>query len=92
LDGDQRFRQVRNWKTPEETRKLDIYKQNKAIEKGYSVIRILQKDVFYDKNDWLNTLLEKIKELSNSTEKKVIYICSNNEYQIFIDEENKLVV
>jgi len=92
LDGDQRFRQVRNWKTPEETRKLDIYKQNKAVEKGYSVIRILQNDVFYDKNNWLNTLLEKIKELSKSNEKKVIYICSNNEYQIFIDEENKLVV
>jgi very-short-patch-repair endonuclease len=92
LDGNQRFTQVRNWKTPEEIRKIDIYKQNKAIENGYSVIRILQLDVFNNRNNWLNTLLKKIKETIEKTQKKVIYICSNNEYQIFIEEDNKLVV
>ena len=49
------------WDPPEETRKRDKYKMEKALENGYSVIRILQEDIYYDKNDWKNKLINSIK-------------------------------
>jgi hypothetical protein len=58
LDGVQHFRQVANWQSPEETQERDRYKEERAIENGYSLIRLYQEDVFYDKTDWKD-LLEK---------------------------------
>ena len=45
LDGAQHFRQVRNWKSPEEQFENDKYKEKCANENSYSVIRLLQEDV-----------------------------------------------
>jgi very-short-patch-repair endonuclease len=56
LDGLQHFEQVSNWQSPEETHLNDVYKMKCANENGYSVIRLLQTDVFYDTYDWLNEL------------------------------------
>jgi very-short-patch-repair endonuclease len=52
LDGPQHFMQISNWKTPEETIKNDVYKMKCAIENGYIIIRLLQDDVWRNKNDW----------------------------------------
>ncbi len=46
LDGAQHFRQVANWTPPEITQKRDTYKTRLAIYKGYSVIRLLQSEVW----------------------------------------------
>jgi hypothetical protein len=56
LDGVQHFTQVSNWKSPQTIRTNDIYKMKCAIKNGYSVIRLLQEDVFYDRIDWKNIL------------------------------------
>lgn len=61
LDGDQHFSQVSNWKSPETVRVTDIDKMKKALNNGYSIIRILQEDVYADKNDWKNKLTQYIK-------------------------------
>jgi very-short-patch-repair endonuclease len=71
VDGEQHFIQVSNWDPPEETRKRDKYKMEKALENGYSVIRILQEDIYYDKNDWENKLKNSIKIYENPT---IIYL------------------
>ncbi len=63
LDGEQHFIQVGKWKSPEEQRKIDLYKMKCANENGYSVIRIFQKDVLKDRIDWLRTLQESIHEI-----------------------------
>ena len=52
VDGPQHFFQVSNWKSPEETQKIDRYKEICACTNDISVIRLLQTDIFYDKNDW----------------------------------------
>lgn len=59
LDGAQHFRQVYNWAPPDETRTRDRYKERKANESGYSVIRLLQEEVLYETSDDWRTLLEK---------------------------------
>lgn len=62
LDGIQHFKQVRNWQTPEEIQKTDKYKMKLANDNGYSVIRIFQEDVWFDKNDWKTKLIDAIKK------------------------------
>lgn len=62
MDGRQHYEQVMNWKTPEETQKNDRYKEECAVKNGYSIIRILQEDVWNDKMDWKKLLLEHVKD------------------------------
>ncbi len=77
LDGEQHFRQVRNWLNPEIRIKIDVYKMKKANENGYNVIRILQTDVWYDKNNWEDKLSSNIKNFLTPI---CIYIDNKNEY------------
>ena len=64
-------------------RKNDLYKIECANENGYSIIRILQKDVYYDKYDWLTELCENIKKITDENKVQNIYMCKNNEYKDF---------
>jgi very-short-patch-repair endonuclease len=81
LDGPQHFIQVSNWKSPEETQKVDLYKMKCANDNGFSVIRLTQEDVYYDKYNWLNELDIAIKEIVEEKTVQHIYLCMNNEYE-----------
>jgi very-short-patch-repair endonuclease len=83
LDGIQHFKQVMNWKSPEEQFENDQYKEKSANDNGYSVIRILQTDVLYDTYDWLNELKDSIEQIVNEKVIQNIYLCMNNEYENF---------
>ena len=83
LDGPQHFQQVSNWSSPEEQFENDKYKEKCANDNGYSVIRILQEDVFYDTYDWLNDLCNAIKEIKNGDKIDNIYLSKNGEYDLF---------
>jgi very-short-patch-repair endonuclease len=84
LDGKQHFEQIGNWPSPEETRKNDIYKMKCANENGFSVIRILQKDVYKNKYDWLYELCKNIEKITNEKRVQNIYMCKNDEYKDFV--------
>ena len=60
LDGAQHFRQVSNWKSPYETMATDVFKMTKALENGFSVIRISQEDVWNDVGNWEDCLNDAI--------------------------------
>ena len=83
LDGKQHFEQIGNWLSPEKTRVNDLYKMKCANENGFSIIRILQKDVYYNKYDWLNELIYNIEKITNENRVQNIYMCKNNEYKDF---------
>ena len=57
IDGPQHYRQVSNWQSPEITQARDKYKTQKALENGYTVIRILQEDIFKNVVGWGNELV-----------------------------------
>ena len=61
IDGDQHFKQVWNWKCPEIQQQRDFYKMNLALEKGYTIIRIYQPDIYSNKNNWDKETEESIK-------------------------------
>jgi very-short-patch-repair endonuclease len=81
LDGDQHFVQVSNWSSPEYTQLKDKYKMQKALNNGYTIIRVLQDDVCFDKNNWKENLLKAIENIYNKPQ--AVYICENNEYTEF---------
>jgi very-short-patch-repair endonuclease len=85
LDGPQHFRQIMDWKTPELQQKTDKYKEKCANENGYSIIRILQEDVFNDKYDWKTELVNNIEKIKINNIIQNIYMCKNNEYTDFIN-------
>jgi very-short-patch-repair endonuclease len=83
LDGKQHFEQIGKWPSPEETRKNDIFKMKCANKNGFCIIRILQKDIYNNKYDWINELCENIIKITNENRVQNIYMCKNNEYKDF---------
>jgi very-short-patch-repair endonuclease len=81
LDGPQHFQQISNWTFPEEQLENDKYKEKCANDNGYSIIRIIQEDVFYDCYDWEKELCETIEELKIGDEIANVYLCKNREYK-----------
>jgi very-short-patch-repair endonuclease len=83
LDGENHFIQVAKWKTPEHNRKRDLYKMKCANDNGFSMIRILQDNVWKNKYDWLSELIENIEKVTSENRVQNIYMCKNNEYKDF---------
>jgi hypothetical protein len=82
-DGPQHFKQIGNWQTPELTKINDIYKMKCANENRYSMIRLLQKDIWHNRYDWLHELLENIDKIVLEKEVQNIYMCKKDEYKDF---------
>lgn len=75
LDGDQHFRQVLNWKPPEQTQQRDLYKMNCVLaHTDYSLIRIYQTDVWNDTGNWKTKLAAAIER---SKTERIIYVKSS---------------
>lgn len=68
LDGEQHFKQVSNWSSPEHNKKNDELKSKLALENAYKMIRICQQIVFYEKEDWENQLYNIINKVIKSNE------------------------
>lgn len=85
LDGAQHFRQIANWKSPEDIQKRDIYKMKQALKHGYSVIRILQEDIWNDSYDWKNILRDCIKKYKDPS---CIYLSEADDYACYKSKLN----
>ena len=83
LDGKQHFEQIGKWLSPDKTHKNDLYKMKCANDNGFSIIRILQKDVYKNKYNWLDELISNIEKITNENRVQNIYMCKNNEYKDF---------
>jgi very-short-patch-repair endonuclease len=81
LDGRQHFEVIDFFHNNiEETMERDLKKMQLAKKKGYSMIRIIQEDVWHDKYNWQQKLMQYIKAYD---EPQNIYLCQNNEYDIY---------
>lgn len=76
LDGDQHFKQISNWMSPEENQRRDILKMNHALKKGYKIIRIYQEDVLKNRNSWDIKLLKYI----DNADEQITCIRSSKDY------------
>ena len=82
-DGFQHFKQIGNWQPPELTKLNDIYKMKCANENGYSIIRLLQKDIWHNRYNWLQELLDNIDKILSEKVIQNIYMCKKDEYKDF---------
>ena len=82
LDGQQHFEQVGNWKPLKNTHEKDIYKMKCANSNGFTIIRISQSDVYYNRLDWKNILKTHIKQYIAP---EYVYISSNDLYNNFFN-------
>jgi len=80
IDGQQHFKQISNWTSPEIQIEKDKYKMKCANNNGFSVIRLRQIDISKDNFDWLNELQKTIVKIINEKIVQNIFICKNNEY------------
>jgi len=78
LDGPQHFEQVSNWLAPELQHQRDLFKMKCANENGYSVIRVLQKDVADESIDFVRLC----GYIENSSCQN-IFVCNKDEYVSF---------
>ena len=85
LDGGQHFKQVSIWKSPQETQAIDKYKMKCASEQGYSIVRLLQNDVWFNTYNWLEELISNIEMIKSSNKIQTIYMCKNDEYKNYIN-------
>ena len=83
-DGPQHFIQVGNWQSHELTKTNDVYKMKCANENGYSIIRILQKDIWHDRYDWFDELIDNIDKIVLEKKVRNIYMCKKEEYKDYV--------
>lgn len=86
LDGEQHFKQVSNWESPEEVQKKDKNKMQFCYEYGITVIRIYRLDIA-DNGDWQSMLLPLIKRHDSPT----VHLLSKHEniydpYKPFVND------
>jgi very-short-patch-repair endonuclease len=84
IDGNQHFKQISNWTPPEVQIEKDKYKMKCANDNGFSAIRLPQLDISKDNYDWFNEIHLSILEIITKKIVKNIFICKNNEYNLFI--------
>ncbi len=77
IDGPQHFKQISNWKNSYVTLQYDTFKSITAIKHGYSIIRILQEDIWNDQEHEWKSKLEKA--ILSIIPNDIVYI-SSNEY------------
>jgi len=80
LDGPQHFRQVSNWRSPTEQLELDKYKMKCAYDNKKHVIRILQKNVLSNSDNWDSKLKECIHQITSMDIPTVMYIGIDSNY------------
>ena len=73
VDGEQHFKQISNWTSPE----IQIEKDK------YKIKCLLQTDVSKDNFDWLTEINTAISKIQDEKTVQNIFICKNNEYTIF---------
>ncbi|QGR54188.1 nuclease [Moumouvirus maliensis] len=78
LDGPQHFKQISNWESPDIVREKDIHKMKLAVNNGYTIIRLLQEDVWRDSLDWQSYLSRKIYCRKNP---KILFCECDNQYK-----------
>ena len=86
VDGEQHFNQISNWDSPGIVQNKDVEKIIYSIQNDYSIIHIYQPDIWKNKYEWKKILLQTIQQLTESTNRKVIFISSIDNYRTHISK------
>jgi hypothetical protein len=94
LDGEQHFQYIKSWNNDIKIQiASDVYKMFRVNSRNISVIRLLTSDVYQNKNNWKETLLDVIDQKKNDTLNGgyINYFINNvNEYSKHVDFYNEM--
>ena len=76
IDGEQHYRQVSNWSTPLHNQIRDEIKQRLAVIREINVLRVNQEDIWLDKNNWEETIINFIQRKYENNDETEIYNCA----------------
>ena len=68
IDGTQHFEDKWKFGSPDERRKSDVWKMEKAAKNGFSGIRLYQPDVYENRFDWKAWLTQAIAFIREQTD------------------------
>ena len=74
IDGEQHYRQVKNWHSPEHNKIRDSYKNDCALKNGFTLIRMCQIEIWRDKIDQVTSL----KNSLYKREEPELHLITNN--------------
>ena len=84
LDGEQHFKQVAKWRSPERQLQTDMYKMKCANNNGFNVIRVMHSCVNGNTTGgrWLDLLLGHIEQIKHSKAGTIqnFYVCEGSKY------------
>ena len=80
IDGEQHFKQISNWTSPEVQVEKDKYKMDCANKNDFTIIRLLQQDISKNNYDWLTEIKKNIDKIISEKKVQNIFMCQNNEY------------
>ncbi len=84
IDGNQHFKYIDFFKNDViKTQNRDLYKMKMAKENGYSIIRIVQLDILYERFDWRIELHDYLKMYK---EPSFVFIHKRDEYKPYIEK------
>jgi very-short-patch-repair endonuclease len=83
LDGRHLFEQEPDLESPEKYQEREKIKIKHARDYDYSIIRITEEYVIFDTSDSIDKIKESIQKIINDKIVQNIYICENNEYDVF---------
>jgi hypothetical protein len=83
VDGEQHFRDIKNWCNYEKQHIRDIYKIKRALENNNSIIRIYQPDIWFDNIDWKTEIQIKINQILHTKNPSIHFISNLNIYDNF---------
>jgi very-short-patch-repair endonuclease len=84
-DGAGHFEQVLNWEDPLERQSKDILKMIKANLYEYSIIRVIQDEIWTDKYLWQDEISRLINQQSSIPTNTIIQRCNRYDYSYVID-------
>jgi hypothetical protein len=88
VDGDQHFKQLYYMNDPKEVQKRDIWKMKKALENGYSLIRLPQIPAFKGGDEFLQTHILPLCKLHTPSE---LFYITPESYEGAYDDHKRLM-
>lgn len=78
IDGPQHFIDMKCWySNREDVQKRDLYKMDKALENGYSILRIYQPDIYSESINWKQKIIDTVESLKQDATPKISFYAND---------------
>ena len=92
IDGPHHFNDSYRGKNHKEQVASDCYKMQRAMDNGFSIIRIEQNDVYINRINWKERIIKAINNIIEINEPCVVYIAHKDHFNIYINHRHEMEI